>query len=69
MHARLMSGANSISGVSVVGALIAAGNVSHPALATGWGFLAVVCASINVFGGYLVTDRMLAMFKSKQGKK
>lgn len=69
LHTPLMSGANAISGISIVGALIAAGNVSNPAMATGLGFLAVVFASINVFGGYLVTDRMLAMFKSKQGKK
>ena len=69
LHTPLMSGANAISGISIVGALIAAGTVSNPAMATGLGFLAVVCARINVFGGYLVTDRMLAMFKSKQGKK
>lgn len=69
LHTPLMSGANAISGISIVGALIAAGNVSNPAMATGLGFFAVVCASINVFGGYLVTDRMLAMFKSKAGKK
>ena len=69
LHTPLMSGANAISGISIVGALIAAGNVSNPAMATGLGFFAVVCASINVFGGYLVTDRMLAMFISKAGKK
>ncbi len=69
LHTPLMSGANAISGISIVGALIAAGNVENPAIATFLGFVAVVCASINVFGGYLVTDRMLAMFKSKSGKK
>ena len=69
LHTPLMSGANAISGISIVGALIAAGNVSNPAMATGLGFCAVVFASINVFGGYLVTDRMLGMFKSKEGKK
>ncbi len=69
LHTPLMSGANAISGISIVGALIAAGKVDNPDLATLLGFIAVVCASINVFGGYLVTDRMLAMFKSKSGKK
>ena len=69
LHTPLMSGANAISGISIVGALIAAGNVENPAVATFLGFVAVVCASINVTGGYLVTDRMLAMFKSKSGKK
>ena len=69
LHTPLMSGANAISGISIVGALIAAGSVESPAIATFLGFFAVVCASINVFGGYIVTDRMLAMFKSKSGKK
>lgn len=69
LHTPLMSGANAISGISIVGALIAAGSVENPAIATFLGFFAVVCASINVCGGYLVTDRMLAMFKSKSGKK
>lgn len=69
LHTPLMSGANAISGISIVGALIAAGNVSNPALATALGTFAVICASINVVGGYLVTDRMLAMFKSKGKQK
>ena len=69
LHTPLMSGANAISGISIVGALIAAGNVENPIMATLLGFFAVVCASINVFGGYLVTDRMLAMFKSRPGNK
>ena len=69
LHTPLMSGANAISGITIVGALIAAGSVENPAISTALGFLAVVCASINVFGGYLVTDRMLAMFRSKEGAK
>jgi len=64
LHTPLMSGANAISGITIVGALVIAGmNVgvwSHVL-----GFLAVVFAMINVVGGYKVTDRMLAMFKRK----
>lgn len=65
LHTPLMSGSNAISGISIIGALIAAGSVSSPTISTVLGGIAVVCASINVFGGYLVTDRMLAMFKKK----
>jgi NAD(P) transhydrogenase subunit alpha len=70
LHTPLMSGANAISGITIVGALIAAGSTENGAVATILGVLALVCASINVVGGYLVTDRMLGMFKSKgNGKK
>ena len=69
LHTPLMSGANAISGITIVGALLAAGNAENPATATFLGFLAVLCATINVIGGYLVTDRMLGMFKPKAGKK
>jgi NAD(P) transhydrogenase subunit alpha len=64
LHTPLMSGSNAISGITIVGALIAAGqgNAWYVALL---GFLAVVCAMINVVGGFVVTDRMLAMFKKK----
>jgi H+-translocating NAD(P) transhydrogenase subunit alpha len=65
LHTPLMSGANAISGITIVGALIAAGEVENDRLATILGLLAVICATINVVGGYLVTDRMLGMFKSK----
>ena len=65
LHTPLMSGANAISGITIVGALLAAGQADNDTLATVLGFLAVVFASINVFGGYAVTHRMLAMFKSK----
>jgi len=68
LHTPLMSGANAISGITIVGALLAAGATDSPGLATALGFLAVTCATINVVGGYLVTDRMLGMFKSKAGK-
>ncbi len=69
LHTPLMSGANAISGISIVGALIAAGRVDSESLSTILGVIAVVCASINVFGGYLVTDRMLSMFKTRGNKK
>ena len=60
----LMSGANAISGITIVGALLAAGLEGH-GFASFLGFLAVVLAMINVMGGFLVTDRMLQMFKKK----
>ncbi len=66
LHTPLMSGSNAISGITIVGALIAAGTTDTPAINTILGVIAVVCATINVVGGYLVTDRMLAMFKSKK---
>jgi NAD(P) transhydrogenase subunit alpha len=65
LHTPLMSGSNAISGISIVGALIAAGHVDSPTISNVLGGIALVCASINVFGGYLVTDRMLGMFKKK----
>ncbi len=65
LHTPLMSGANAISGITVVGALISAGMGNSPILSTTLGTLAVALATINVVGGYLVTDRMLSMFKKK----
>jgi NAD(P) transhydrogenase subunit alpha len=64
LHTPLMSGANAISGITVVGALVSAG-ANQAGLATILGTAAVVLATINVVGGYMVTDRMLAMFKKK----
>lgn len=64
LHTPLMSGSNAISGITVVGALAAAGYVGGT-FGQVLGFLAVVFATINVVGGYLVTDRMLGMFKKK----
>lgn len=69
LHTPLMSGSNAISGITIVGALVAAGHVEHPALSVGLGVAAVVLATINVVGGYLVTDRMLKMFKTKEGSR
>lgn len=68
LHTPLTSGANAISGITIVGALLAAGTNLDNRLNTVLGVAAVAFATINVVGGYLVTDRMLAMFKSK-GKK
>ncbi len=67
LHTPLMSGSNAISGISIVGALLAAGLSADSVLAIVLGLVAVICASINVFGCYVVTDRMLSMFKSKEG--
>lgn len=64
LHTPLMSGANAISGITIVGALISAGS-DIDGLATILGALAVMFAMINVVGGYLVTNRMLSMFKKK----
>ncbi len=64
LHTPLMSGANAISGITIVGALISAG-AEVDQLATILGALAVAFASVNVVGGYLVTNRMLSMFKKK----
>ncbi len=68
LHTPLMSGANAISGITIVGAVIAAG-LADGATATILGFLAVAAATINVVGGFLVTDRMLEMFKKKPDRK
>jgi H+-translocating NAD(P) transhydrogenase subunit alpha len=65
LHTPLMSGSNAISGITIVGAIVVAGAASGE-FATALGFLAVIFAMINVVGGYLVTDRMLAMFKKKK---
>ena len=64
LHTPLMSGSNAISGIAIVGALLAAGG-DHSTLATAIGFVAVVFATINVVGGFMVTHRMLSMFKRK----
>jgi len=65
LHTPLMSGSNAISGITIVGALIAAGMVDH-GLGKWLGMAALILATINAVGGYLVTDRMLGMFKSKK---
>jgi len=65
LHTPLMSGANAISGITIVGALIAAGVNDRSWITTVLGTAAVTLAMINVIGGYFVTDRMLAMFRKK----
>jgi NAD(P) transhydrogenase subunit alpha len=67
LHTPLMSGANAISGITIVGALVAAGMTGEP-WATWIGFGALVVATINVVGGFLVTDRMLQMFGKREGR-
>lgn len=62
LHTPLMSGSNAISGITVVGSLLAAGE-GHAGVSVFLGMVAVVFATINVVGGFLVTDRMLKMFK------
>ena len=72
LHTPLMSVTNAISSVIVVGALLAVGvsfTKDGSILAKLFGFLALVMAAINIFGGFLVTSRMLAMYKKKDGKK
>lgn len=65
LHTPLMAVTNAISSVIVVGALLAVG-LSASGLATTFGFIALVLASVNIFGGFLVTQRMLAMYKKKE---
>lgn len=70
LHTPLMSGSNAISGITLVGAIIAAGSAAGNTVAIILGTLAVIFATINVVGGYMVTDRMLGMFKKKpEGEK
>ncbi len=64
LHTPLMSGTNAISGISLVGSLVAAGS-GHDSVGHVLGFIAVVCATINTVGGFLITDRMLRMFKPR----
>jgi H+-translocating NAD(P) transhydrogenase subunit alpha len=68
LHTPLMSGSNAISGITLVGSLVIAGG-GHTGLATVLGTVAVVFATINVVGGFMVTDRMLEMFRPKERHK
>lgn len=65
LHTPLMSGSNAISGITLIGAVLAAGS-EHSTASSVLGFLAVVLATMNVVGGFLVTNRMLAMFRPKK---
>ncbi len=64
LHTPLMSGANAISGITIVGAIVASSG-GATTMSNILGSIAIACASINVVGGYLVTDRMLKMFRKK----
>ena len=67
LHTPLMSGANAIHGVVIIGAIIVMGKAEHDNyLALSLGFLAVIVGTLNVVGGFVVTDRMLEMFKKKK---
>jgi NAD(P) transhydrogenase subunit alpha len=67
LHTPLMSATNAISGISLVGSLVAAG-AERGALSTTLGVVAVTAATINVVGGFMITDRMLKMFKRQEKK-
>ncbi len=66
LHTPLMSGANAISGITLVGAILTTGAMGHSFISSLLGFIAIVCATTNVVGGYFVTHRMLIMFKEKK---
>jgi NAD(P) transhydrogenase subunit alpha len=66
LHTPLMSATNAISGISLVGSIVVAGG-HYGTLATVMGFVAVTAATINVVGGFMITDRMLKMFKRQDG--
>lgn len=67
LHTPLMSATNAISGISLVGSLVAAGS-GKTVVGTILGIIAVTAATINVVGGFMITDRMLKMFHRKEGK-
>uniref|UniRef100_UPI003743744B NAD(P) transhydrogenase subunit alpha n=1 Tax=Chitinophaga vietnamensis TaxID=2593957 RepID=UPI003743744B len=70
LHTPLMSGANAIHGVVIIGAIIVMGKAEEgDYLALILGFLAVILGTLNVVGGFVVTDRMLEMFRNKKGRK
>ena len=66
LHTPLMSGSNAISGIVLIGALLVAGNDGAPLVSTILGVAAVALATINVVGGFMVTDRMLQMFRRRR---
>lgn len=68
LHTPLMSATNAISGISLVGSLVVAGS-GHDTLSTVLGFIAVTAATINVVGGFMITDRMLRFFKRRENAR
>jgi len=69
LHTPLMSLTNAISAISVVGAILISGSGTAPALGKVLGCIAVTCSTINIVAGFLITDRMLKMFRKKEGSK
>jgi len=69
LHTPLMSATNAISGITVLGGLVISSQSPVGSLSMIFGFISVVLATINLVGGYMVTDRMLGMFKKKEEKK
>ncbi len=69
LHTPLMSLTNAISAISVVGAILISGNAGSPTLSKVLGCIAVTSSTINIVSGFLITDRMLKMFKKKEGAK
>jgi len=69
LHTPLMSGSNAISGITIVGALLASFSESFGSLGVILGFFAIIFATINVVGGYVVTNRMLEMFKDRKSPR
>ena len=69
LHTPLMSGTNAIHGIVLVGAILVAGRADPDSLTGIVGFLAVALATANVVGGFVVTDRMLEMFKKREGRE
>jgi len=68
LHTPLMSATNAISGISLVGSLVAAGAMKDDQIARWLGLIAVTASTINVVGGFMITERMLKMFKKKEKK-
>ncbi len=68
LHTPLMSGTNAIHGIVMLGAILVAGSVTGPILSV-FGFIAVALGAANVFGGFVVTDRMLEMFRKKREER
>jgi NAD(P) transhydrogenase subunit alpha len=69
LHTPLMSGTNAIHGIIIVGAILIAGTTNAGSLVSWIGFVAMILASANVVGGFVVTDRMLEMFKRREPRK
>ena len=69
LHTPLMSLSNAISAIAVVGAILITGNENASTLTRWLGFIAVICATLNVVAGYMITDRMLKMFRKREPGK